>query len=287
MQCDSCNHEAVISQQYSGRHLCYLHLAADLEAKAKRSIRTHHWLATGDKIGVVVTGDKKGGALLHVLKKLTGNRRDVCLVVIPADKFPACEGDRSTPGLIAACLGIPCMESGSKDSREELSEKNGGGADTMPQHLPGKNTGHLAGLTKIAVAVTLEDVASGVLATFLRGRLETLPQAISEKYHAVPVICPFSAIPEAEAERYWDGLGYEIECPACSRIPDIFSGRVRTLLEDYTSRHPATYHALLNLGEQLTAGKGALLAGTLAGDPVPGGINGICRLLPEAKGNGA
>jgi len=285
MQCDSCSNEAVISQQYSGRHLCYRHHAADLEAKAKRSIRAHHWLVSGDKIGVVVTGDKRSSALLHFMKKLTEHRRDICLSVIPED---GCSGDSmSTVIQIATNFNIACMEllptsSGSTFQAKNIQECSD---DTTFTNQPWRETVSMAAFTKIAVAVTLEDIASGTLAMFLRGSLEALPQAIAEESRAIPVMSPFSTIPAPEVEIYWDGLGYEIECPPSSRIPDIFNDRVRTLLEDYNTRHPATNHALLNLGEQLTGGKGVLLAEIRGGDPVPGGIHGMCRLLREENGN--
>jgi|WetSurMetagenome_2_1015567.scaffolds.fasta_scaffold00402_4 hypothetical protein len=277
MRCDSCKNEAVISQPYSGRHLCHRHLAADLEAKAKRSIRAHHWLATGDIIGVVVTGDKQSGALLHFMKKLTGNRRDVRLIVIPVDECLTCEGDGSTALRIAACLEIAGRESGSTVS----------GPDTLPQPPMRKGTAILAGLTKIAVANSLEFIGSGVLRMFLQGKLCALPQAFSERAPTIPLIFPFSAIPMDEIELYWDGLGQGIETNSGHRTPDIFSDRIRTLLKDYNTRHPATFHALLHLGEQITGGKWASLAGTSALNPIPSKMNEIFQLPGEVKGNGS
>jgi len=77
MQCDKCRNEAVLFQPYSGRHLCRRHLALNIEARAKHSIRSHHWMKTGDHIAIVLPGDKKSAALLLFLKKLTAGRRDI------------------------------------------------------------------------------------------------------------------------------------------------------------------------------------------------------------------
>ena len=86
MQCDKCRNEAVLFQPSSGRHLCGRHLAADIEVRAKRSIRSHHWMKTGDHIAVISTGDKKSAALLIFLKKLIAGRRDIRLSAIPTGK---------------------------------------------------------------------------------------------------------------------------------------------------------------------------------------------------------
>ena len=84
MRCDKCRNEAVLFQAYSGRHLCGRHLVADIEARAKRSIRSHRWMSPGDHIAVVVSGDRKSAALLFFLKKLTAGRRDIRLSAVPA-----------------------------------------------------------------------------------------------------------------------------------------------------------------------------------------------------------
>jgi tRNA(Ile)-lysidine synthase TilS/MesJ len=284
MQCDSCRNEAVISQRYSGRRLCYRHHAADLEVKAKRSIRAHHWLVSGDHIGVIVTGDKRSGALLHFLKRLTENRRDISLSVIPADERLTSGNDRLPARKIAAFFEIACTDSDLTDSGSVLPAENRSrsSSDTAPQSLPLGRTAAPAGLTKIAAAITLEDVASGTLAMFMGGNLETLPWVVSMQSCAIPVICPFSIVPGAEVELYWDSLGYKLACGKSSRAQGIFYDRIRTMLDDYNTRHPATYHALLNLSDQLTAGNGVILAG----DSISVGIHPASRSHGEGEGNG-
>ena len=79
MLCDKCRNEAALFQPSSGRHLCGRHLAADIEARAKRAIRSHHWMKTGDHIAVIRTGDRKSAALLIFLKRLIAGRRDIRL----------------------------------------------------------------------------------------------------------------------------------------------------------------------------------------------------------------
>ena len=261
MQCDACRNEAVISQQYSGRRMCRRHFVADLEAKAKRSIRAHHGLGSGDHIGVIVCGDKQSGALLYFMKKLTQDRRDIHLIVIPADGGIAGCGNRSSAEQIAAILGLPGIPSISEDSGDIPGEGTGrsNDTDTSLHDLLHEGNGPAARITKIAVAFTLEDIARGVLVRFLRGNLDTLVHPSSSAQRLIPVICPFGPIPSAELELYWDSLGTGLNHLPCTQVRDTFTDRVAELLDEYNTHHPATHHALLHIGEQLTDGKVASL----------------------------
>jgi tRNA(Ile)-lysidine synthase TilS/MesJ len=275
MQCDACRNEAVISQQYSGRRMCRRHFVAGLEAKAKRSIRAHRWFGSGDHIGVMVSGDKQSGALLYFMKKLTQDRRDIHLIVIPADGGIAGCDNRSSAERIAALLGLPCIPSVSEDSGDIPGEGRERSNDTGTSlyNLLQEGNGTAARITKIAVAFTLEDMARGVLVRFLRGNLDTLVHPSSSAQKSIPVICPFGSIPSAELELYWDSLGTDLDHLACTQVRDTFTDRVAGLLDEYNTRHPATHHALLHVGEQLTDGKVASLVINRGDD----GERGICR----------
>jgi tRNA(Ile)-lysidine synthase TilS/MesJ len=290
MQCDVCRKEAVISQQYSGRRLCRRHFVADLEIKAKRSIRAHRWLGSGDHIGVMVSGNKHSGALLYFMKKLTQDRRDIRLSVIPADGGIAGSGNRSSAEQIAALMGFPCIPSVSGDSVAIPEEKTGTpyGAGTLLHHPHDKGNSPAARITKIAVAFTLEDMSRGVLVKFLRGNLDTLIHPSSSPQGSLPVICPFESIPSAELELYWDGLGTGLDKLPYTPERDAFTNRVAGLLDEYNTHHPATHHALLHIGNQLTEGKVASLV-VNHGEDGDRGISrcGICGLTREVKSNGA
>ena len=111
-----------------------------------------------------------------------------------------------------------------------------------------------AGLTKLAVATTLEDAATSVLASVLRGKPGQ--QILSERVGdgpTVPVIVPFSHIPAEEIVLYGRLHGIAGDVPAVPKGSDPFLSDVKLLLADYSGRHPATPHAVLNLGESLAA----------------------------------
>jgi hypothetical protein len=111
-----------------------------------------------------------------------------------------------------------------------------------------------AGLTKCAIATTLEDAATSVLASVLRG--QPGQQILSEHAGdcpALPVIVPFSHIPAEEIVLYGRLHGISGDVPAVPQESDPFLSDVRSLLADYSGRHPATPHAVVNLGESLAA----------------------------------
>jgi hypothetical protein len=260
MQCDKCRNEAVLFQPSSGRHLCGRHLAADIEVRAKRAIRSHGWMKTGDHIAVIRTGDRKSAALLFFLKKLLADRRDIRLSAIPAGKD---ETDVCCPSAVpevAGFSGIPPAE---------IPEPDGHG---NPAHdRP----------TKIALAVTLDDIASEVLAKFLFGNAENLihpPQAAAGR---VAVICPFIAIPSEELDCYLDFQETGTGLASCPPPQDSLSREVDALFRNYHSRHPATRFALLNLAEELSSGN---IAGVAAA--TGRGIAELAGVSGEVSGDG-
>ncbi|MHB8052603.1 MAG: adenine nucleotide alpha hydrolase family protein [Methanoregula sp.] len=238
MQCDKCRNEAVLFQPSSGRHLCGRHLAADIEVRAKRSIRTHRWLSPGDHIAVIISGDKKSGALLSFMKKMTADRRDIRLSAVPAGGAVTGKGDRSAALKVAALLRIPCLGTLSPDGSGAAAQDN---------------------VTKIALGFSLDDIAQSVLMRFLFGDAGCLMHPRPTGSSPVPVICPFIAVPSDELDLYWDcqGLGIDL-IPGTSHCVGLQKDSA-AFLEEYSHRHPATKFALLHLGEQLSKGNAAAL----------------------------
>jgi hypothetical protein len=207
MQCSKCRKESIVYQPYSGQHLCRDHFINDLEAKVKRGIRVHQWMRPGDHIGVPTAGDSAGRALLFFLDKLTGNRRDIRVSVIPA-----CGG------------GIAEYLERARDS----------------------------GITKIAIATTLEDAAASALADILQGNAGRHIPDSDEGVSTLPLITPLSHIPAEEMAVYARIHGITEEKLPCPQKNDSLYTHVKAMLIDYSKRHPAAPHAVLNLSESLT-----------------------------------
>jgi hypothetical protein len=286
MQCDKCRNETVLSQPYSGRHLCGRHLAADVEDRAKHAIRAHHWLTSGDHIVAAISGDRRGGALLCFLERLIAHRRDVRLSAILTG--PAAAGSDPAAGTMryAALLGIPVLAYptlndratavGNGDVPDDDTVWNSG----MPCRSLQQKLAEKYKITKIAVGFSLDDIALGVLEQFLRGNAYSL--AHPPGAGAISVICPFMSVPSHELDLYWDYAGNGENLPRCTPFSDCFSRDIATLLGDYYSRHPATKYALLHLGEDLSGDTVAGILTAAAGRKEPG----TCSVLQEVRGNG-
>jgi tRNA(Ile)-lysidine synthase TilS/MesJ len=249
MRCDKCRNEAVFFQSYSGRHLCGRHLALDIEARAKRTIRSHRWMMPKDHIAVMLSGDKKSAALLFFLKKLLAGRRDIRLSAVPASEGETYRSDLSAIRRIAELLRIPLNEI-------TASGDHGTAAHDRP--------------TKIALALTLDDIAREVLVRFLFGNTETLVHPPQAETDGVPVICPFIAVPAEELEFYWDSQETGFNPVSCPPRQDPLKREMETLFRDFQCRHPATRFALMNLAEELSGG----------------GVEGITAAAPGLNGPG-
>jgi tRNA(Ile)-lysidine synthase TilS/MesJ len=259
MRCDKCKNEAVFIQSSSGRYLCSRHLALDVEARAKRTIRSHRWMKSGDHIAIVLSGEKKSSALLCFLKNLISGRRDIRLSVIIADEGAA---GRALPEAadLARLLQIPVTEI-------LLHAGPGGVVPEQP--------------TKIALASTLDDIAREVLEQFLSGSAEILIRPPAAGTGGIPVICPFIGIPSEEVDYYGDYAGIRTAIlPGATRDCIPFPEEETGFLE-YYRRHPATRFALVNLAESLSGSNGAGIAAGIAVRD----LNGLAGILRGGAGD--
>lgn len=206
MQCSKCRQDAIHYQPYSGQYLCREHLVADIETKAKRTIRQQKGLCLGDHIVVILTGDPAQRALFFFLHKLTGKRRDIRVSEILV-------GGNEHPGSIAV----------------------------------------RAGATRIAMATMLEDCSAAILAGILRGKPITGIPGRGENTGTLPIIAPFCHIPSWEIALYSRIHGLGESGVHAARENDPLYEDVKKLLGEYTGHHPAAPHAILNLGEMLSA----------------------------------
>lgn len=291
MQCSRCGKEAVLFQTYSGQYLCRNHFVADLEAKAKRTIRAHRWLRPGDHIAVALSGDRATVALLHFLKKLTGERRDVRISALCIDEGITGFRDCARVQQIARSLGTDCacgsFETAYGVTVDDITLKKGTTQACeycrVLRYALFERIARAHGATKIALGTSLDDGAREVLIDVLCGDAEHL--ILSHRQTpatTVPRIEPFMDIPSAEIDLYAvlqsekdvpDGYPAPV-CPYAFQAPE---SDIHAVLDEYTQRHPGTRHALVNLRENLSrlpcGAREPIPACTRCGEP--GG--GTCR----------
>ena len=301
MRCSSCGNEAVTFQEYSGKHLCRRHFCEDIEAKAKHAIRLHHWLRAGDHIGVALTGDEKSGALLFFLHALVSRRRDVRITAIAIDGV---RDDQDLPGAVirqAEMAGIPVINASSSDyfgiALKEILGNHGSEPSCIAATLRSILLDAAArehGVTKIATAHSLDDEACAVLMSVMRGEPEEILACSPDiPRKSLPMIHPFIPVSDNDIRRYASLRGIGCTPPNPPRSAERgtgFSASIRTMLDGYTSRHPATKYSLMHLGENIRGAGidcGKILETCVqCGEPIHTTCAG-CRITDEVKGRGA
>ena len=269
MQCRKCHREAIVFQSYSGMHLCGQHLVADVEAKAKKMIRTQGWLRPGDHIAVLLTGDPGSSALLFFLKHLTAQRCDIQISAITFADGTGAGCDISPAKRVAASLDTELIEVPlAGDFGPGAGTVTGGDPDcaSLPSCPPPRQillemTAQSHGITRIAWALCLDDEAGVVLGSIIRGEVDVLMRSNSRK-DTIHRICPFISVTAAEVSLYATLCGFPGEHAARPAPGDELHRDTVALLERYTGNHPATKYALLNLGENL-AGSPVGIAGLI------------------------
>ncbi len=292
MKCQKCSKEAIIFQRYSGLHLCEHHFVINFEARAKRAIRKHQWVEPGDRIAVAMSGGKDSSALLYFLVSQFGKRKDVEIFGISVDEGIGGYRDPMVPESIAASMGVSfhtvSFSEGYGLTLDEIVEQHGDAIScsycgVLRRQLLNKTAREL-GATKIALGFNLDDDAQSVLMNVLRGDLERLIRPGTPVEGLVPRIRPFGELPEREVALYAHLHLSGFEEQGCPYAHNALRADVRTMLNDYSYRHPATKYALLHLGEEL-AGLGKGISSSLrvcerCGEPC-GDVCRACQILKE------
>lgn len=259
MKCSKCRRDAILFQRYSGLHLCENHFNRDFEAKAKRAIREHRWIESGDTVAVALSGSKGSSAALFFLNRLLCERRDVRLMAITVDEGIAGYRDPGKARAIAEGMGVPWVAASFQEeygvTLDEIAGRKGAAlacscCGVLRRALMDR-IAHEHGVTKFACGLSLDDEAQSVMMSALRGDADRLTRPLREAEGTVPRIKPFMYIPEREVALYAFLHVEGFDLADCPYAGDALRGDVRRILDDYTYRHPATKYSLVNLGEAL------------------------------------
>jgi len=296
MQCNKCRREAILFQEYSGQHLCKHHVEVEVDAKAKYEIRQNRWMVHDDHIAVALSGGKNSSALLYFFKKLTSERSDIRLSAITIDEGIDGYSDPGCAMRIARALDITCIT-------ESFLENFGITADGIALKKGSKFSRVYCGIlrnfllnriakeqcvTKLALGETLEAGAALVLKNILQGTPERIVGFEQSSPKKIPTIRPFISIPQKEVELYADLHlnGCNLSCFPYKNDP--FHGDIKTLLDDFSLRHPATKFALVNLKKNLAGAcstTGLIPLCEECGEPGDV-ICQNCRIINEVKAHG-
>ncbi len=297
MKCSRCRRDAIVFQRYSGLHLCEQHFDLDFEAKAKRAIRKHRWIESGDTVAVAFSGGKDSSAVLYFLHRLLHQRRDIRLLAITIDEGICGYRDPLAAKAIADRIGVPWVTASFAEEYgitiDEIVRQKGVGISCsycgVLRRTILNRVAREHGVTRLAFGFNLDDDAQSVLMNVLRGDAERLTRPVRPVAGMVPRIRPFMYIPEREVALYafLHVEGFDIR--GCPYAAGALRGDVRTMLDAYTYRHPATKYALVNLGEALrraeAAPAGQMRICERCGEPYEE-VCRRCQILEEVGGHG-
>ncbi len=297
MRCDKCGKEAIFCQKYSGQHLCREHFIADVEVKAKREIRSHKGMCSGDHIAIALSGNDQGYALLIFLKKLTAQRRDVRISAITIDEGAASNPATAQAVKMAESEGVPCHVGSFKEAFgvtiDEITQEKGPLVSRQYRKVLCRTLLHRIardhGCTRIAYGLTLDDRALDVLEQVVTGAVEQMIVPHRTPREFLPAIAPFMQVPKAEVQMYAELQGGKNTPAFDSPQQDSLHDTLKMMLEAYDHNHPATRYALINLKENLVIAGSGHINGVEAcpdcGEPCTAGICGNCRILGEFEGD--
>jgi uncharacterized protein (TIGR00269 family) len=261
MFCSRCTERAVVSQRYSGLHLCQNHFLEDFERRVAETIQKNALIRDCEKIAVAVSGGKDSTALLLSLHRILAGW-DVELVAVTVDEGISGYRDDTIKAAraIADRLGI----------RQEIvsfQEEFGCHLDEMVQ---GKNvapctfcgvfrknalnrTAKILGADKVATGHNLDDEAQSIMMNYLKGDIERLMRFRPRRAQAglVPRIKPLREIPEKETALYCMVNGVFTESRECPYADLSLRSDVRDMMNSLESQFPGTKQSTLQGFEKI------------------------------------
>jgi uncharacterized protein (TIGR00269 family) len=201
---------------------------------------------------------------------------------------------------VADSLGIRCVVASFRDEygtgMDAIAAGKGASAPCMYCRVLRRSLmnriAREGGITKLALGCTLDDESEGVLLDMVRGNPECLLLRHRTIPGTVPWIRPFMYIPEPEVALYarihlnhWRS-GQE-RCPLSH---DALGRDIKSVLDDYTLRHPSARYSLVRIGERLAEAGETMATGIetceRCGEPCNGGCRS-CQILMEVQGSAA
>jgi uncharacterized protein (TIGR00269 family) len=303
MKCSKCDSVAIMSQRYSGRHLCVDHFTEEFEQSVLETLRKGRMVEDGDRIAVAVSGGKDSTALLYVLDMILADRledQEVELFAITVDEgiIGYRDDTMKLARKVAEDLGI---------RQEIVSFRDEYGFDldravqdgAMPCTVCGvfrKNALNRAakrlGATKVATGHNLDDEAQSVMMNYLKGDMERLARFRPRRRQPglVPRIKPLREIPEKEVALYGMVRGFYEESRECPYARLSFRSDVRDMMNRMEDLFPGTKHSTIEGYErvlELADGRWAqmdLSSCRICGEPCVRDLCKACELQAKLKG---
>jgi len=294
--CSHCSEPAVAYQRNINRHLCGVHLAADIEKRVADTIKTHRMIVPRDRVAVALSGGKDSTALLLLLNRLLPAWQDVQLVAITIDEgiagyreatIGAAEQLARRFGIDHHCISFPLMFGDSLDGFLKGRETQACSICGILRRKALVAGAQRAGATKLATGHNLDDEAQSVLMNVFRGDLSRLIRnsASDSSGKFIPRIKPLSRISEKEIALYLMLKNAWNDLPECPYTRYALRREVRSILSGFEYKHPGTMLHLMDSKEKVEQScADAVISAPLrscrtCGDPSSGDLCQVCLLL--------
>ncbi len=299
MICSICGERAIVSQRYSGLHLCQDHFIEDFERRVAKTVQKNEMVEDGERIAVAVSGGKDSTALLFCLSRILA-KRDVELVAVTVDEGIAGYRDDTIKAAraIAEKLSV-------EQHIFSFQEEYGYDLDEM---VPGKKVAPCTycgvfrknalnraakrlGLEKVATGHNLDDEAQTIMMNYLKGDFERLMRFRPWRAQKglVPRIKPLREMPEKEIALYCMVNEVFTESRECPYAQLSLRADVRDMMNCLESRFPGTKQSTVQGFEKIATRAQAdyaqmeLAACRECGEPCVKELCKACELLRHLR----
>jgi uncharacterized protein (TIGR00269 family) len=299
MICSKCHERAIISQRYSGQHLCQSHFIQDFERRVADTLQKNNMVRNGERIAVAVSGGKDSTALLFCLSRILA-KRNVELMAVTVDEGIAGYRDDTIKAAraIAEQLGI-------EQYIVSFREEYGYNLDEM---VPGKKVAPCTycgvfrknalnraakrlGADKVATGHNLDDEAQTIMMNYLKGDIERLMRFRPRRAQRglVPRIKPLREMPEKEIALYCMVNEVFTESRECPYAQLSLRADVRDMMNGLERGFPGTKQSTVQGFEKIVArAQGSYAQMDLAackecGEPCVKELCKACELLDGLK----
>ena len=250
MKCSFCDNQVIISQKYSGKHLCQEHFIQDFERRVAQTVQRNSMVKDGERIAVAVSGGKDSTALLFCLHKILA-KRNVELVAVTVDEGIAGYRDDTITAARAIAKQL-AVEQHIVSFREEYGynlDEMVQGKKVAPCTFCGvfrKNALNRAAkrldADKVATGHNQDDEAQSIMMNYLKGDYERLMRFRPWRAQRglVPRIKPLREVPEKEIALYCMVNGVFSESRECPYAKLSLRADVRDMMNLLESQFPGT-----------------------------------------------
>ncbi len=299
MICTKCHERAIISQRYSGQHLCQDHFIQDFERRVAETVQRNEMVKEGERIAVAVSGGKDSTALLFCLCRILA-KRDVELVAVTVDEGIAGYRDDTIKAAkaIAERLGVELHIVSFREEYGYDLDEMVPGKKVAPCTYCGvfrKNALNRAAkrleADKVATGHNQDDEAQTIMMNYLKGDFERLMRFRPWRAQRglVPRIKPLREMPEKEIALYCMVNEVFTESRECPYANLSLRADVRDMLNDLESQFPGTKQSTVRGFEKIVAkAQGSYAQMDLAackecGEPCVKELCKACELLGALK----